>query len=80
MIPATELARRDPDPERDPFLGLDLDNERNPRRLSTNRSRSGDVPESESRLRCFASTGSIRPRTDGVLVPVLIPEGGVVQR
>lgn len=94
----TELASGDPGPDPDPDpdpdldrdldLDLELDNERNPRSLSTSRSRSGDVPENESRLRCFASTGSMLRRMDGVpvlvLVPIPVPApvplGGVLQR
>lgn len=73
--PRHTLASGDLDPDLDPDLDLDLDSERNPRSLSTSRSRSGDAPESESRLRCFASTGSMLRPTDALLAPVLV--GGV---
>lgn len=57
-------------------LGLerdrDLDRERSPRNLSTRRSRSGDAPESESRLRRFARTGSMLLPMDAL--PVLVGE------
>lgn len=66
----------DPDPDSDPDpvdLDLDLGSERNSRSLFTSRSRSGDVPERESRLRCFASTGSMLRPTDALPVDAVPP-------
>lgn len=62
------------DPDTDPDPDLDREKERNPRNLSTSRSRSGDVPEMESRLKCFASTGSMLRPMDA------LPECGVEPR
>ena len=77
--PSHALASDDPDPDDlDPDPDLDLDRGRNPRSLSTSRSRSGDDLESESRLRCFASTGSMLCPTDAL--PAQVPVGGVEPR
>lgn len=67
----------DSDPDPDPDPDLDLDSERNPRSLLTSCSRSGDVPESESRLRCFASTGSMLRPTDPLPVDGVAPRLGL---
>lgn len=44
------------------------------------RSRSGDVPESERRLRCFARTGSMLRPMDALPVPLPELEGEAVPR
>jgi hypothetical protein len=71
---ADPKADSDSDPDRALDLDFDLDlgrdNERSPR--TTKPSRSGDVPESESRRRCFAKMGSMLRPKDALRAPGLV--------